>query len=193
MKQFFLSVFVIGVIFIIYLKFETSFFENLSMPKFETKDSIADSTEVFNPEVATDSLYTENAGDMQSVVIANETDVATEAVRDAASDAVMDASRSEAQYPGGNEALASYFTNYLKYPEDERKRGVEGTCYVQFVVNADGSISSPIIIKPIKNAPKCNKEALRVIKAMPHEWVPATINGRDVSSVVTLPIKFEIE
>jgi TonB family protein len=184
MKQFFLSVFVVVVIFLIYLKLETRFFENVSLPSINNASIAADSAEALSAESIRDSVYSENVEVAQDAVIAVESAVATEEV--------MDASRSDAEYPGGTLALASYLSANLKYPEDERKKGIEGTCYVQFVVNADGSISVPTIIKPIKNGTKCNKEALRIIKAMTHEWVPATINGKDIPSVVTLPIKFRI-
>jgi TonB family protein len=183
MKQFFISILVVGVLFLVYLKLETQFFENLSLPRINTSSS-NDVSEVSSMDAITDSVFQVDEGAAQNAVIAGESDVATEEV--------MDASRSDAEYPGGMMALRDYIAENLKYPEDERKRGIHGTCNVQFVVNTDGSISIPTIITPIKNGTKCNKEALRVIKAMPH-WVPATINGKDMPSVVSLPIKFELD
>jgi TonB family protein len=181
MKQIFLSLLVISVLFLIYLKTETHFFENLSLPeinRLSTTDTAINAEEVF-----ADSVYQGDNGEAQDAQVAGQSE--------AALDAVADASRSEAQYPGGMAALTSFIGWNLKYPEDERKRGINGTCVVQFVVNADGTISVPTIISPIKNGPKCNKEVIRLIKSMP-EWVPATINGKDMPSVVSLPIKFEI-
>jgi periplasmic protein TonB len=186
MKQFFLSILVVGIIFLIYLKFETDFFENVSLTSINNNESYADAdtVEVESAEAITDSVYQGDKDAVQNAVVAGESDVATEEV--------IDASRSDAEYPGGMLALSKYIVEHLKYPEDERKKGIHGTCKVQFVVNIDGSISIPTIITPIKNGTKCNKEALRVIKAMPH-WVPATINGKDMPSVVSLPIKFELD
>jgi TonB family protein len=183
MKQFFLSILVVVILFLIYLKFETQFFENLSLPKIDTSSS-NDVSEVSSMDAITDSVFQVDEGAAQNAVIAGESDVATEEV--------MDASRSDAEYPGGMMALRDYIAENLKYPEDERKKGIHGTCNVQFVVNADGTISVPTIISPIKNGPKCNKEVIRLIKSMP-EWVPAAINGKDISSVVSLPIKFVID
>jgi periplasmic protein TonB len=183
MKQFFLSILVVGILFLVYLKLETDFFENLNLSATNTFSS-ADTTNVADMETSTDSVFQGDGSPVQNAIIAGESDVVTEEV--------MDASRSDAEYPGGMMALRDYISEHLIYPEDERKRGIHGTCNVQFVVNTDGSISIPTIITPIKNGTKCNKEALRVIKAMPH-WVPATINGKDMPSVVSLPIKFELD
>jgi TonB family protein len=185
MKQFFLSVLVVGIIFLIYLKFETPFFDNISLTTINNNESYADAdtAEALSAEVVTDSVYAEDAGALMDAAVAGTSDATTEGV--------MDASKSDAEFPGGTTALRDYIEAHLKYPEDEKKRGVYGTSIVQFLVNTDGTISAPIIIHPIKNGPKCNKEVIRLIQSMPN-WSPATIDGKDIPSLVTLPVKFEL-
>ncbi|MBL7826399.1 MAG: TonB family protein, partial [Saprospiraceae bacterium] len=46
------------------------------------------------------------------------------------------------QFPGGEHALIEYLANNIKYPEDARKKGIEGMVIVHFVVEKDGTLSS---------------------------------------------------
>ncbi len=181
MKKVFLSLLVICVLFLIYLKTETNFFNHVTLSDLEFP---ADTSVALSEEAITDSVYQEDGGEAQGAVIAGTSDVPQ-------TEEAMDASKSDAEFPGGNIALRNYISDNLKYPIDEKIKGIQGTCIIQFVVNADGTIAVPTIISPIKNGSKCNKEALRIIQSMP-QWVPGTFNGKDVPSIVTLPIKFDI-
>lgn len=93
------------------------------------------------------------------------------------------------QFPGGEEEMMRFIQKNIVYPKSELNSGLEGTCYVTFVVEKDGTISDTRILKGVHDAPKCNAEALRVVNSMP-TWKPGLQYGRPVRVQFNLPIKF---
>lgn len=91
-------------------------------------------------------------------------------------------------FPGG---VQNYIGQSIIYPEAERDIGVQGTVYVQFVVERDGSVTGVHVVKGIQNGPGLSAEAIRVVSSMP-KWSPALQNGRAVRCKMTLPIKFAL-
>ncbi|MEY4541363.1 MAG: hypothetical protein RLZZ306_3120 [Bacteroidota bacterium] len=94
-----------------------------------------------------------------------------------------------AMFPGGSNAMKSFFAKNVNSPESDGK-SVKGKVFVRFMVKKNGEIAKIYLVKGLNDA--CNKEALRVIRKMP-SWIPATQEGEDVNSWHTLPIYFEIE
>lgn len=90
-------------------------------------------------------------------------------------------------FPGGKDALSKYIRKQLHYPKTAMKNGVQGKVVVRFVVEKDGSITNANIISSL--GPDCDKEALRVINAMP-KWDPGMQNGVFVAVYYNLPITF---
>lgn len=90
-------------------------------------------------------------------------------------------------YPGGDEARLTYLRDNIKYPEMAKESGVQGTVYVTFVVEKDGSISNVKILRGIGGG--CDEEAVRVIKNMP-KWSPGKQRGRPVRAQFNMPIRF---
>lgn len=95
----------------------------------------------------------------------------------------------QASYPGGLTSFYDYLRSNMKYPEEARKRGVEGRVFVQFIVEKDGSLSDLKVVKGID--PACDKEALRVVKNSPN-WLPGTIKGNPVRQKMIQNIMFKI-
>lgn len=93
------------------------------------------------------------------------------------------------QFPGGETKLNEYVSTNLKYPEEARKKRIQGKVFVAFVVNSDGSISETQIVRGIE--PSCDKEALRLINNMPR-WIPGQSDRKKVRTRYTLPIVFRI-
>lgn len=93
------------------------------------------------------------------------------------------------EFPGGNAALMAYLKKNIKYPTICQEQGIQGRVIVQFVVNADGSIVDPQVIKPIN--PYLDKEALRVVSGMP-KWKPGEQRGKAVRVKFTLPVTFRL-
>lgn len=94
-----------------------------------------------------------------------------------------------AEFPGGMPAMMRWSSETIRYPEDAFKNKVQGRVIVKFIVNADGSISDPTVVRGI--SPSIDNEAIRVIKAMP-KWEAAENHGEKVASYFTIPITFQL-
>jgi len=95
-----------------------------------------------------------------------------------------------AEFPGGMEAFAKFLQKNLRYPPSASRMGLEGRVFVKFVVEPDGSISNPEVLKGFDAA--CDREALRVIKLVPR-WKPGKQGGRAVRSNFTQVVYFKLE
>ena len=95
-------------------------------------------------------------------------------------------------FPGGEEELFKYLGKNINYPAMEKDNGISGTAYVNFVVDKDGKVKDAKIVRGVKGGPGCDKEALRVVQAMP-DWKAGKQNGRSVSVSYNLPIKFVLK
>jgi len=95
------------------------------------------------------------------------------------------------EFPGGTASLFKFFEQQVKYPEKERKLAVSGKLYVEFIVEKDGSISNPKVIKSLAQSKNLDQEALRVISLMPR-WTPGKEHGEPVRVKMVLPIAFKL-
>ena len=71
-----------------------------------------------------------------------------------------------------------------KYPEQAVEDGIEGTVFVTFEVESDGSITNPHILQGVH--PLLDAEALRVVNIMP-KWKPGD------GGTFILPITFKLD
>lgn len=97
----------------------------------------------------------------------------------------------EAFFPGGYPALMSYIQANLVYPTEGIEINAQGKCYLRFIVDYEGRISSVKVLRGIPGCPECDREAIRVLKSMP-EWEPGKVGGVSVSSYFDLPINFSL-
>lgn len=93
------------------------------------------------------------------------------------------------EFPGGQNAFFEYLKNEIHYPPLAKEKNHQGTVYVQFIVEKDGSISNVKLMKGVKDAPELSEEAVRVIEAMP-KWTPGRMRGIPVRVTITQPVKF---
>ena len=96
------------------------------------------------------------------------------------------------EFPGGQIEMIKYIQKNIVYPPSAREAGINGTCYLSFVVNEDGTISNVEVLKGVPGCPECDKEAIRVIKSMPL-WIPGKQNGKEVKVLINLPIHFVLK
>lgn len=94
------------------------------------------------------------------------------------------------EFPGGEEKLYKYLRDNLKYPDMATQQNIQGKVYVQFVVEKDGSIANPKVLRDIGGG--CGDEALRVVRAMP-KWNPGIQRTKKVRVQYTLPVNFQLE
>ena len=93
-------------------------------------------------------------------------------------------------FPGGDAKLMEWLSKNIKYPAIAEENGVQGRVIVRFVVGKDGSISQATVVRSVD--PSLDKEALRVVKAMPR-WIPGKQNGASVPVWFTLPVTFQLQ
>ena len=93
------------------------------------------------------------------------------------------------EFPGGAAALYEYLSKNIKYPAICRENNIQGRVVVVFIVNRDGSIVEPEVVKSVN--PMLDKEALRVISNMP-KWKPGLQFGKPVRVKFTVPVNFRL-
>ena len=74
----------------------------------------------------------------------------------------------------------------IRYPLQAKSLGVQGVVYVQFIVNEEGKVEKPNVIK--KLGAGCDEEALRVLKKV--KFTPGYDKGKAVKVRFTLPVRF---
>jgi len=94
------------------------------------------------------------------------------------------------EYPGGDEARLNFLRNNIKYPQMAREAGIQGTVFVGFVVEKDGSVTQVKVLRGIGGG--CDEEAIRVTKLMP-KWKPGKQRGKEVRVSYNMPIKFTLQ
>jgi periplasmic protein TonB len=77
----------------------------------------------------------------------------------------------------------------IQYPEQARRAGIEGRVYVQFIVNEQGEVEDPQVIRGIGGG--CDEEALRAVREA--EFRPGMQRGRPVRVQYSLPIVFRLQ
>lgn len=94
-----------------------------------------------------------------------------------------------AEFPGGQAALMQWLSENIHYPQNAVKEGVQGRVVVQFVIEVDGSVSNPKVLKGVNK--DLDQEAVRVVSEMP-DWEPGIADSKIVRSYFVLPITFSL-
>jgi protein TonB len=126
--------------------------------------------------------------DVQEETVIKEVIIADAPVVEKA-DEIFDVVENSPEFPGGMQAWNEYLRKNLKYPTQARRMGIEGTVYVVFVVNTDGSVQDVELLRGIGGG--CDEEALRVVSGAP-KWSPGKQRGRPVRVRMRLPIRFKL-
>lgn len=85
--------------------------------------------------------------------------------------------------------ILRFIYSNIKYPAEARASKIEGTVYIKYVVEKDGTITDAELVRDIGGG--CGAEALRVVNMMP-KWEPGMLNGNPVRVQFNLPVKFEL-
>lgn len=94
------------------------------------------------------------------------------------------------EFEGGTEALLMFLRDNITYPERCKEEEIQGRVIVTFVVNKDGSIVEPEVVKSVD--PDLDAEALRVVSMMP-AWKPGKQKGEAVRVRYTVPVNFRLK
>ena len=100
------------------------------------------------------------------------------------------ANQSMPQFPGGDKALMQFLNENIIYPTKAKEDNVQGMVLVKFVVDVDGSIIDPHILRSV--SPECDAEVMRLLSIMPR-WSPAVEEGKVVKVEFVLPVAFQLQ
>ncbi|MFZ4739939.1 MAG: energy transducer TonB [Bacteroidales bacterium] len=93
-------------------------------------------------------------------------------------------------FPNGENARVSFIQKNINYPSLAKENNIEGLVFVEFIVEADSSITHIKISQGIGWG--CDEEAIRLIKTMP-KWIPCMKNNRPIRCQLTMPILFTLD
>lgn len=86
--------------------------------------------------------------------------------------------------------MEKWVYQYLKYPQEAVRDGVQGRVMVEFVIGIDGKVTDVKVVKGV--SPELDAEAVKVVSASP-KWRPARLKGEKVRCSMTIPIEFRLE
>lgn len=96
----------------------------------------------------------------------------------------------KAGYPYGDLNLLEYLSNNILYPVSALRVRVQGTVFVNVIINEEGMTNKVTVLRGINS--DLDIEAVRVIKKI-KRWLPELKDGKPVISTITLPVKFQIK
>lgn len=86
--------------------------------------------------------------------------------------------------------LEKWVYQYVKYPEEAVREGIQGRVMVDFIIEKDGKISNVKVSKSV--SPELDAQAVKVISASP-KWKPGKLKGEKVRTAMTIPVEFRLE
>jgi beta-lactamase regulating signal transducer with metallopeptidase domain len=119
---------------------------------------------------------------------------------------------------GGMSEMYKLMAKEMRYPQEARQKGLEGTVFVEFVVNTDGSLQDIKVLKGVENSPKLDEivvvgyqdqsaheqqaireglanslheEAMRVVALT--KWEAGAQDGKKVRQRLVMPIAFKLD
>ena len=104
------------------------------------------------------------------------------------SDKVFTFVQQRPNFPGD---VGKWLGDNIVYPPDAIKNNIQGTVYIQFIVERDGSVSSVKVMRGVPGGNSLDNEALRVVSSMPN-WTPGMQDGHTVRVSYMLPIHFKL-
>lgn len=91
--------------------------------------------------------------------------------------------------PNPGQFLSKWVYQYLKYPPQAVKDGIQGTVQVSFIIDKTGKVTDVTVSRGVD--PLLDEEAVRVVSASP-KWRPARHRGEKVRSAMTIGVEFRL-
>ena len=102
---------------------------------------------------------------------------------------VYDVVETPPSFPGGQTELMKLIAQSVRYPADAYRDSVQGRVVMQFVVDKDGKVTSPTVVRGVCES--IDEEAKRVVMQLP-DFIPGKLRGEPVAVRYTLPILFKL-
>ena len=77
----------------------------------------------------------------------------------------------------------------ITYPEMALNAGIEGRVVVQFIIDVNGNVNDPIVVRGIGGG--CDEEAVRAVREA--KFIPGKQRGKPVRVRYSLPVTFRLE
>jgi len=77
---------------------------------------------------------------------------------------------------------------HVRYPEIARKAGVEGRVVVQFIIDEQGNVQDPFVVRGIGAG--ADEAALHAVRQV--RFTPGMQRGRPVKVQYTIPVQFRL-
>lgn len=102
---------------------------------------------------------------------------------------VYDVVETPPSFPGGQTELMKLIAQSVRYPADAYRDSVQGRVVMQFVVDKDGKVTSPTVVRGVCES--IDEEAKRVVMQLP-DFIPGKLRGEPVAVRYTLPVLFKL-
>ncbi|MDE6161472.1 MAG: TonB family protein [Muribaculaceae bacterium] len=158
--------------------------------EFEKEKEVKDQEKMMENEAQAGAIdITEGTNDLNKVQVKEQVIAETKPVEE---EKVYNIAMVEQkpEFAGGEAAMYKWLSDHINYPAAAAEDGVQGRVVVEFEVSKTGSIEKVRVIRG--RHPALDKEALRVVKAMP-KWNPGRNNGQPVKVTYTLPVTFKLQ
>ena len=158
--------------------------------EFEKEKEVKDQDKMMENEAQAGAIdITEGTNDLNKVQVKEQVIAETKPVEE---EKVYNIAMVEQkpEFAGGEAAMYKWLSDHINYPAAAAEDGVQGRVVVEFEVSKTGSIEKVRVIRG--RHPALDKEALRVVKAMP-KWNPGRNNGQPVKVTYTLPVTFKLQ
>ncbi len=86
-------------------------------------------------------------------------------------------------------ALMQWVGANVTYPDEAKKKGIQGKVIVRFVIDELGMVTDPEVVRGVD--PQLDKAALDVVSKLP-QWSPGLQGGKPVKTYFTIPIAFKL-
>lgn len=158
--------------------------------EFEKEKEVKDQEKMMENEAQAGAIdITEGTNDLNKVQVKEQVIAETKPVEE---EKVYNIAMVEQkpEFAGGEAAMYKWLSDHINYPAAAAEDGVQGRVVVEFEVSKTGTIEKVRVIRG--RHPALDKEALRVVKAMP-KWNPGRNNGQPVKVTYTLPVTFKLQ
>jgi len=93
------------------------------------------------------------------------------------------------EFPDGPGGIRRFVEKELIYPQEAKKRGIEGTVIILFTIDEEGLVIDPRVVNGDREY--FNEEALRIVNNFPL-WTPGEVDGIPSPLQVSVPIEFRM-
>lgn len=94
------------------------------------------------------------------------------------------------QYTGGSNAMTRELQSYMSYPRSARRENIEGTVYIQFIIDTSGHATGCKTLRGIH--PECDAVAMTAVCKL-QRWIPGKHRGKPVLTRYVVPVRFRLK